>query len=71
MNRNSNSLPPDVSERDLPLLVCIAEVSRLTSLSAQTIWRLASCGQIPRPIRIGAAGSGVATGSLIGLRTVA
>lgn len=36
-----------------PLLIDVASVSRLTSLSRRTIWRFASCGRCPQPLKVG------------------
>ncbi len=55
MIATSSSCPtsrPDVTAL-LPLLVDVAEVSRLTSLSPRTVWRYASCGKFPQPLKLG------------------
>ncbi len=51
----SSSCPtsrPDVTAL-LPLLVDVAEAARLTSLSPRTVWRYASCGKFPQPLKLG------------------
>ena len=34
------------------LLLDLPEVSRITSLSRRTVWRLCSAGDFPRPVRV-------------------
>jgi len=36
-----------------PLLVCADEVARMMGVSERTLWRLASAGRVPEPVRIG------------------
>ncbi len=36
-----------------PLLVRADEVARMMGVSERTLWRLASAGRVPRPVRIG------------------
>ena len=50
-NPGASALGPAVTQ---PLLIGCSEVARLTSLSPRSIWRLASAGQIPLPLRVGA-----------------
>ncbi len=45
----SQFVPPDTQ----PLLIDVKELSRLTSLSRRTIWRLVSGRRMPSPLKIG------------------
>ena len=36
-----------------PLLVRADEVARMMGVSERTLWRLASAGRVPQPVRIG------------------
>ena len=36
-----------------PLLIDVAQAARLTGLSSRTVWRYASCGKFPSPVRVG------------------
>lgn len=36
-----------------PLLIDVAETARLAGLSPRTVWRYASCGKFPPPLRVG------------------
>ncbi len=36
-----------------PLLIPAAEVARMLQVSARTLWRLRSAGQLPAPVRLG------------------
>jgi excisionase family DNA binding protein len=43
------------TEKTTPLLISVAEVARMLSISPRTVWRLLSTGKIIRPIRLGGA----------------
>jgi excisionase family DNA binding protein len=36
-----------------PLMLKVEQVARLLNISERTVWRLASTGEIPRPIGLG------------------
>ena len=36
-----------------PLLIDVSEAARLTGLSVRTVWRFASSGRFPLPVKIG------------------
>ncbi|MCF7532050.1 helix-turn-helix transcriptional regulator [Pseudomonas petrae] len=44
----------DKSDADVIEFIRLPEVKRLTGLSTATIYRLASCGEFPRQVKIGA-----------------
>ncbi len=45
--------PDHHDDADRPLLLPVEEVSRLTHLAPRTVWRYASAGRMPAPIRVG------------------
>ena len=49
---NIQILPYQTTELS-PLLIDVAEAARLTGLSPRTVWRYASCGKFPSPLRVG------------------
>lgn len=44
---------PQIAGLDAPLLVDVKGLSRLTSLSTRTLWRLRSAGKLPGSVKIG------------------
>jgi excisionase family DNA binding protein len=42
-----------MSAETAPLLICADEVARMMGVSERTLWRLASAGSVPEPVRIG------------------
>ncbi|MCL2639496.1 MAG: helix-turn-helix domain-containing protein [Phycisphaerales bacterium] len=51
MGKNANSSQPQSQHQ--PLVLQVKQVAKLLNLSERTIWRLASTGEIPRPIGFG------------------
>jgi excisionase family DNA binding protein len=50
MSKVGNSPPVErIPER----LLRVGEVAQLCGLSARSVWRLADCGKLPRPLAIG------------------
>lgn len=43
----------DRHEHMPPLLIGVVEAAHITGLSPRTVWRYASCGKFPPPVRVG------------------
>lgn len=52
----NDGLTPEITDTATelsPLLIDVAEAARLTGLSPRTVWRYASSGRFPSPLRVG------------------
>ena len=52
MNKTTSQIM-DPTATQPSLLIDVGEAARLTGLSPRTVWRYASCGKFPSPLRVG------------------